>query len=411
MQTLRPYQKNALSQVRNSWGSGRRAPLLVMPTGAGKTTVLAHLLKSSPKPVLFLCPWRQLVFQALDRFEKNGLSASALMGKKREPTPIHVTTIATAARRDLGQYSLIVIDEAHRALASQCQSILKQFPSAKVLGLTATPVRMDGKALGSTFDDLLEPVSVQGLIDLGFLVPPKVFAPQEVNFAGLRYDSRKRDFSSKSVGEVFGKPRLLGDALEHYRRFCWKQPAFVYTANKEHAEHVKGVFEAGGVSCGYIDGATSQTARMEELAKLDTGESNVIINIGCLTEGVDYPPLRAMILLRPTLSTGLHLQIVGRGLRPHPGKSHCVVLDHAGNFLRHGFPQQDRKWSLRGRRKQQIPSSSSGPQAKPCPSCGALISPSSSRCSHCGTVILPGTAPGKLQQLEPESVRLDARRW
>jgi superfamily II DNA or RNA helicase len=416
MHDLRMYQQGAIQMIEGAWRRGKRAPVLVMPTGSGKTTVLAHLLrKRRERPVLFLCPWRQLVFQGAERFEQHHLPTGILMGsrKPQEGQTVHVASIQTAARRKLGDYSLVVVDECHRAVSRSCLALLDKYPNAKLLGLTATPVRLDGKPLSRAFDELLEPVSVQRLIEMKHLVPPRVYAPPEkLDLSKVRYSRIKRDYASGSAGKAMSKPKLLGDAIAHWRKHANGRATFIYCCNVDHADHVCETFNRAGIVTEQIDGSTSKTARAEIFERLALGTTCCVTNIGVLTEGVDFPKLRCQILLRPTLSMGLHLQIIGRGLRPSAGKGDCIVLDHADNFRRHGFPQDERRWSLKGRKKQTKPRKGQPPKAKQCPKCKAMVPPSTYHCPHCDHVWLPGVLPGTLSPLSPDSVRREQKiRW
>ncbi len=418
MQALRPYQTKAVQQVQSAWRSGKRAPVLTMPTGSGKTTVLAHILRQQrERPALVICPGssRQLVKQAAERFEEHDLETGVLMGRRKpNGQPIVVASLQTAVRRDLGDFKLVVVDEAHHAVGRQCLALLKRYPRAKLLGLTATPGRMDGKPLGAAFDALIEPTSITELIRGGFLVPLRVYGPAErLDLRKVRYDKKRRDFAPGSAGKAMSSTKLLGDALAHYRKHAFGLPTFIYCCNRKHAEHVCEVFNRANISTEVMDGNTPKTSRAAMFERLDSGETKCITNIGVLTEGVDYPPLRCQVILRPTLSRCLHLQYLGRGMRPAPGKRDCIVLDHADNFRRHGFPQDPQKWSLKGRAKQARPSTKKAPapKAKRCPKCKQMVSAAVTTCPACGYVWLPEVVPGELKPLTPGSLRMKNWRW
>jgi len=406
VQILRPYQTKAVAKTLSAWRS-YRAPLLVMPTGSGKTTVVVHIVAQTKGRVLFLCPWRQLVFQAITRLEEHGISCGILMGPKKpkESDRVHVATIQTAAKRDLGNYDLVIIDEAHRAPSHQCREILKNYK--KLLGLTATPIRMDGKRLSSVFDVLVEPVTVNELIGRGHLVPPKVYAPEiPINFKGLRYDAKKRDYASGAAGKVMSSPRLVGDAIEHWSRLGRGKKTFTFCSSVAHAETMVEAFKKAGVTAALMCGATTAKQRKELFEQLDNRQLQVICNVAVLTEGVDFPDLGCIVLLRPTLSKGLHYQIVGRGMRPYSAKQFCLVLDHSDNFRRHGFPQDQQKWSLTSSRKQLPPGRGKGKApdhaAKECPGCGVMVPSNCKKCPECEFVWLPETSKGRLALLTPK---------
>lgn len=411
MHILRPYQKQAKRAVQGAWSRGKRAPLLRMPTGSGKTTVVAHLIKDYPsKNCLFLCPARELVNQGVKRFREHGIPAGAMMGRQRPKSgeTVHVATVQTAINRDLGDYALIVIDEAHHAVAKQCKTLLAKYPKANLLGITATPIRLDGKGLGTIFDELLDPIELQTLIDSGWLVPLKVFAPTKpVNLSKVKVDRKKRDFATHSLMKHYATPKLVGDAVEHWRRYAEHRPTFVYCCSIVHAESTAELLRAAGIKTGVITGETGKTARAELFKAMQGGELTALCNVGVLTEGVDFPRLGCIMLLRPTLSKALHFQILGRGHRTAPNKRDCIILDHADNFRRHGFPEEPQKWSLAGVRNQ----ASRGfrkvtePKAIECPNCGALIPVLSVECPNCGKSILPLTGTGVLREISPKHHR------
>jgi superfamily II DNA or RNA helicase len=364
-----------------------------------------------PGKVLFLAPWRQLVYQAHERLSEHDIPAGILMGA-RKPGPddrVHVASIQTASRRDLGDYPIVVVDEAHRALARNCRRILEKFPRAKVLGLTATPIRLDGQRMDVLFDTLFESATHSELVRQGFLVPMVVFGRDDLpNLRGVRVERMTRDYAPRALANRMGDEKLLGDALSEYSRLAIGQPAWVYCCTIKHAEEVAARYNKAGFSADVMTGSTSATKRREMLEKMDAGELRIIANCAVLTEGVDYPPLKVIQLLRPTLSLSLHLQIIGRACRTAPGKSRAIILDHAGNFARHGFADEARDWLAEGRKqKKQSRGSQANKQSrvKKCPACQRLVPVSARRCPHCGYEWLPKTKPGKLVKLEPNSRR------
>ena len=413
MHQLRTYQTRTNQAIEASWRGGKRAPVMVLPTGSGKTTCFAHIVRAHPGwRVLVVCPWRQLVFQAQDRFIEHGLQSGILLGS-RKPGPsdrVHVSTVQTAARRKLGEYDLVVVDEAHRAIAKQPLTLLKRYDQAKLLGATATPCRTDGKPLSRAFDDLVVGATVGELMKLGHLVPDRVYAPEAaLNLSKVRYDRKRRDYSEGALGRHMSQPKLLGDAVEHWNRHARGMRTFTYCVNLAHARHVLESFQRAGVAAEIIDGSTCATKRKELFDQLRSKDLRMLVSVGTLVEGVDLPELECQVLLRPTCSFVLARQIQGRGLRPSPGKSDCLVLDHADVFRRHGFPEDEKVWSL-GKDKDVVESgkrSTFVPKSRKCGKCGQMISIQASTCPKCGHVELPRVAPGKLVKLD----RVAAKTW
>jgi len=403
MQTLRQYQRQAKADVERAWSQGHRAPLLVAPTGSGKTTVVAHLVRSFPKKrVLFLCPARELVFQGRDRLVEHGISTGIMMGRlKPEGEPMHVATIQTAARRDLGEYDLVIVDEAHRAVARQCANILNRYKGAKGLGVTATPIRMAGKRLSSVFDCLIECSTVTRLIRENYLVPYRVYAPEKpVDLSRARVDKRTKDYSTRSLTNAYNSPKIVGDVIEHYRRYGEQRPTFCYCSSIAHAQATVEALQKADIKTGLITGVTGRIEREELLGALRGRRLKILVNVGVLTEGVDAPAVSCLILLRPTLSLGLHIQILGRGARPCAGKRDCVVLDHADNHRKHGFYDEDRKWSLTGKGSQSnlaaVDHGRGKGKMKKCGNCGVQMSVNARTCPNCGEVWLPVEGEGRL---------------
>jgi len=333
-----------------------------------------------------------------------------MASKKPAPSEtVHVASIQTAVRRSLGDYDLVVVDEAHRALARQCFALLGQYPKAKLLGMTATPIRLDGKPLSNAFDGLIDLVSVDELIRQGFLVPHKIYgAPHPINTIGVQIDYKSRDYHADSLAKVVRQRILYADAADAYKRIGQHRPAFAYACNIAHAEDVLHHFNAEArIDSAIITGDTSTKEREQLFQALRDRSIRVLINVGVLTEGVDLPEVSCLIIMRPTLGLGLHLQMLGRGSRPSPGKSNCIVLDHADNTRRHGFPNEDRHWSLRGRPNQAAKKVRIGfkPKAKKCPQCRALVPVQTVVCPECGYTWLPRTKPGALVPLTPKTIR------
>jgi superfamily II DNA or RNA helicase len=397
MQPLRHYQQRAVRHLESRKGSRL---LLVSPTGSGKTRILIDVARRHSGRVLVLCPWRQLVFQTCDYMNELGVPAEVHLGaRKSKGNQVVVTTVQTAARRKLGQFGLVFIDEAHRAVAPQCRSVLRRYPNARLVGATATAMRLDRKPLGDVFNELYEVVDTQTLINEGFLVAPTVYGPrQPIDLSKVRYDRRTGDYSTRSAGRHMSRPKLIGNAVKHWHNLARNRPTFVYCCHLAHARQVLEQFERAGARAGILDGSTAQTKREGLLEQLGAGDLQLLINVGVLTESVDFPPLQCQVLLRPTLSMGLHLQIVGRGLRPSEGKHDCLYLDHADNFRRHGFPQDRRKWTLtpKPRRPSRKAIEGGPPKARPCPRCKRMIPFSTKICPHCGYASLPTVLPGRL---------------
>jgi DNA repair protein RadD len=417
--TLRPYQHQAISKLRASYREGARAPLLVLPTGGGKTIVMAEILRSLAdrgRNGLVLVHRRELIAQTSHKLDLAGV-AHGIIAAGYQPTnaPIQVASVQTLARR-LTQLTwspdLIVVDEAHHAVAGTWAAALHRWPDAYRLGVTATPVRQDGRGLGSVFDRLVLGPSVSQLIAQTFLTPARIYAPPAVaDLSGLR--TRAGDYRSEEAAEAMDRPTVTGDAISHYQRLCNHKRAIVFCCSTQHADSVNTAFNQSGVRAATLLGTTPQDQRDLLVRQLATGELSVLVTVDVVSEGFDCPAAEAAILLRPTQSLGLYLQQVGRVLRPADGKDAAVVLDHVGNVHRHGFPDDHRDWSLDDRLKRTRNADPAAPSVRTCPQCFAAFKPQL-LCPCCGAYCAPEPkralrqVDGELQELKRVNAQLRA---
>jgi superfamily II DNA or RNA helicase len=408
--SLRPYQQAAVDQVRDSFRAGRRRPLLVAPTGSGKTVTFSYVTASAAAKgnrTLILVHRAELLEQchrALNSMDvPHGLIAAGLTPERHQLTQI--ASVQTLIRRfdRVVAPDLIVIDEAHHATAGAWASVLKQYPDARVLGVTATPQRLDGKGLGEVFDDLIRGPEVADLIEQNFLARPIYYAPKTVSMDGVR--TTAGDYNRADLAERMDRPTITGDAVTHYRKYCDGQPCIVFCTGIKHAEHVAAAFNAEGYRFQVIDGTLSKDERARRVLDLSSGALQGLVSVDIVSEGFDLPCVSVAILLRPTASLSLHLQQIGRVLRPSPGKQRAVILDHVGNCRRHGLAEEIRDWSLDGIKRK----TKRGPQddvasTRQCPQCFAVHTPSPA-CPQCLHVYeikdrIPDVVDGELEELK-----------
>ena len=410
MLDLRPYQSAAVDAVRDSFRSGRKRPLLVAPTGSGKTVIFSFVTANAAAKgnrTLILVHRAELLNQthaALSQLEvPHGLIAA---GKTSDPS--HLTQIAsvqTLVRRldHIRPPDLIVIDEAHHATAGAWASVLAKWPQARVLGVTATPQRLDGKGLGTVFDDLIRGPEVADLIDKGFLCRPVYYAPKTVDLTGVRMTAG--DYNRAEMAERMDKPTITGDAVSHYAKYADGLPCVVFCTGIKHAEHVAQAFNASGYRFAILDGTLSPEERAARVAALGSGKLHGLVTVEIVSEGFDLPVVACAILLRPTASLSLHLQQVGRVLRIATNKPRAVILDHVGNCRRHGLAEEVRDWSLDGIRKRAKRGQQDDVQStRQCPQCFAVHTPSPScpQCLHVYEVNdrIPDVVDGELEELK-----------
>jgi superfamily II DNA or RNA helicase len=339
-----------------SFVSSHKARLLyVLPTGGGKTVVLAAVMQAvaaSGGRVLFLVHRKELVDQTVSQLAKRGMEcgiiAAAYRPRAREPIQVaSVQTLARRAKQDFGVFDLIIVDEAHHAIAETYQSALSRWPDASLLGATATPFRLDGRGLSPPFTSILAGPSVQQLIEDGFLVAPEIMSDAAaVDTRGLRLDVCGIDWQPAALARRAGV--ITGDVVAQFKASGGARRAIVYTVNVEHCKSVTQAFCDAGFAAEYVDGKTRPATRADIMARVRSGATQILVNVEIATEGVDVPEFEAVLMVRPTLSRCLYLQMIGRGLRASAGKTDCLVLDHAGNVALHGLPTEAFPLSLHG---------------------------------------------------------------
>lgn len=413
---LRPYQSQAVDQVRESFRSGRSRPLLVAPTGSGKTVIFSYITANASAKgnrTLVLVHRAELLNQTHAALSQLGVPHGLIASGKTPDSSFttQVASVQTLIRRldNVRPPDLIVIDEAHHATAGAWATVLARWPQAKVLGVTATPQRLDGKGLGEVFDDLIRGPEVADLIEHGFLCRPHYYAPRTVDMAGVR--TVAGDFNRSEIAERMDKPTITGDAVTHYRKYADGQPCVVFCTGLKHAEHVCTAFNAAGYRFAVLDGTLSPEERAARVLSLANGRLHGLVTVDIVSEGFDLPIVACAILLRPTASLSLHLQQIGRVLRVAPGKARAVILDHVGNCRRHGLAEEVRDWSLDGIRKRNKKGQNDDVQStRQCPQCYAVHTPSH-QCPQCLHIYeikdrTPDIVDGELEEIKArEAVR------
>ena len=383
---LRPYQAQAVSGLRDALRTADSA-LLVMPTGAGKTVVfteIARLATQKNKTVFVLVHRRELVNQASDKLKKAGVEHGIIAaGFDRSNHSVQVCSVQTLVRR-LSTVTtppdLVIIDEAHHSVAGSWDKIIGHFTNAKIVGVTATPSRLDGRGLGTHFLTLVQGPYVAQLVDSGFLSQHKVFAPP-IKVDLTKVKTRAGDYAKDDLDQAMDRPTITGDCISHYRRLADGLPAIAFCCSVKHATSVCSAFTAAGYRAKLVTGSMPMDERDEAISGLADGRTQVLCSVDVVSEGTDVPEVSAAILLRPTQSEALYLQQVGRILRPQPGKI-AIVLDHVGSTLKHGFVDDRRIWSLDAKPKRQR-KDEPAPSVRQCPKCFAAFKPQPI-CPCCG---------------------------
>jgi superfamily II DNA or RNA helicase len=408
---LRDYQQRLFDEIRQSINSNQRQPLVVSPTGSGKTATFCYIAskaRSANTATLILAHRRELITQTSATLNKFGVPHGIIQPSvTADPSQcIQIGMVQTISRRvgKINAPSLIIVDEAHHSASNTYKAIISAFPNAAVIGFTATPLRLDGKGLGDYFSNIILGQSVEWLMENGFLCRPKYFAPpMQVDLKGIR--KRGGDYATDQLADAMTSRVITGDAVKHYQKLCPDARAVVFCCNINHATHVMGEFNDAGISAGIIHGSLSNDQRKQVVDNLTTGKIKIMVSVDVISEGFDLPSVETAILLRPTTSLGLYLQQIGRILRPAPNKT-AFILDHVGNISKHGLAEDHREWSLDGIDKKFSKSEVS--THKQCEGCFCMFIKTLPACPECGYE-KPPAAP-KIVQIDGELVEITSIR-
>jgi DNA repair protein RadD len=454
---LRSYQGDAVAKIRDCFVRLINAVLLVLPTGGGKTVVFTFMSQQAAlkdKKTLILVHRIELLRQTSKALLEFGVEHGMInpLFTPNFDTLVQVASVQTIIKR-LNYFAatnwipdVIIVDEAHHATAGSWRKIIAHFkelnPNLRVIGVTATPIRTDGQGLGikhdGIFEELVSGPSVKWLQDEGFLVKAKVLSPPK-QFDASKLKRKKGDYNARDLENLINKPTITGDAVDHYEQVCKGTPAIVFCVSVKHTEEVAQAFRDRGYKFYAIDGTTDDDVRKRILNGLADGSVHGVTSCDLINEGTDVPAATTAMLLRFTQSLSLHLQQIGRVLRPiyAPGydlttregrlaaiaasnKPWAYVLDHVGNvgnwvdgqFIEnHGLPDKLHEWSLDGEVKR---GGKKGPRdlltrVQQCLSCFAVHEPAPV-CPDCGHVYevkdtTPKQVEGELLEIDPETLK------
>jgi len=373
--------------------------LFVCPTGGGKTMIFSEIAKASTKKVLILAHRKELIEQASERIGvPHGIIMSGVEPDYEQR--IQIASVMTMANRlHKFQPDFIIVDECHHAVAGSWSKITDAYNGAFILGVTATPCRLDGKGLKAAFDVLIEGPNIKSLIDMNFLVKPKTYASQN-DFTKIK--TTAGDYDKKEIFDAFSKPSITGSAIESWRKYAEDLPTVVFCINIKHAEDIAGLFSMVGHTAEVVHGELDKAERKSRLNRLRTGETKIITSVDIISEGTDIPAVGCIIMMRPTKSLGLYLQQAGRGLRTIEGKKHCIILDHAGNCFRHGLVTDSREWELTD---EKIKETKKMITIRQCKNCFAVFGPLADKCPECGAMVQK--EPKELKKIAGELVPVD----
>lgn len=363
---LRDYQQRAVDQVRQLLRAGSRSVLLVAPTGAGKGTIAAHVLRTVVERggrALFLVHRGEILADVRGRLAAAGMLDTAILKAGHAAqlgAPVQLASVQTLASRAHVRppATVVVWDEAHHAVASTYLTIREAYPGAVHMGLTATPQRADRSPLGDCFEQIVVAATPAQLRDQGHLVPCDVIAPPQVGEGG----------------------ELALHPVDAYQRWGQGRRCVLFAATVAESQAFVTALREAGVAAEHLDGATGADERRQILGRLASGETRVVSNVFVLTEGVDIPAVEVCMLARGCQAESTFLQMVGRVLRPAPGKAKALLIDLRGVVWQHGLPYAEREYTLDG---EGIVAREKKPQVWSCEVCFAVNARSSKSCQRC----------------------------
>ena len=359
---LRPYQNDLVEGVRQAWREGYKAPCIVLGCGGGKSVITAEIARRTTwrgNRVLFLVHRQELVQQIVRTF----------LGWGVDMNYCDVMMVQTATRRikKLKKPALIITDENHHSLAQSYKRIYEAFPDVLRVGVTATPVRLNGDGLGDVNDKLIIGPSTKWLIENNCLAPYDYYAPSVADLTGLHI--KMGEFVTAEVEKAMLKKAVFGDVIRYYNQLASGKKAICYCSSVKHSIATAQAFCDAGINAVHIDGTTPDAERDRIISDFRSGRITILCNVDLISEGFDVPDCECSILLRPTQSLTLYIQQSMRCMRYRRGKK-ALILDHVGNYARFGMPDEDREWTLE-KRKRNIKKEAQENEEKvrQCPEC------------------------------------------
>lgn len=362
------------------------------------------------KSVIFGVNRRSLVHDMSARLDSLGLDHGIIMANHPRRKPwlnVQIASTQTLLGREHVHADIIIADEAHFTITTGWFEIFERYPDALVIGLTATPIRSDGRGLGRYFDCLIEGPSVAQLTADGYLVPAIVYGSPGggADMSGVAVTAGG-EYEKRGRAEVTSKPKLIGDIVEHWLRIGRGEPTVCFADNIAQSEKIRDRFVSAGVRCKHVDASTPDSDRADTWRRLQDYDIEIVCSVGIISYGWDAPLVTTMIDAAPTASLQRAIQKWGRILRPAPGKTRGLVLDHANNTLEHGFVDDEREWTLKDGYKPKKKKPGEGPGICYCKKCLRPFRVSLDRCPECkeprlklGREIV--TVAGQLREIAP----------
>jgi superfamily II DNA or RNA helicase len=428
---LRDYQKDVIDRVRDSLRV-HDSVVAVLATGSGKTFCFSFMAKQSSengRSVMIVAHRAELISQASMSLAAIGVEHQIIGPKTLERkikhlhleyygkiwinpfSSIYVGSLQTIVKRldKLPCPDLLVIDEGHHLPAGMWRKTKEHFNS-KTIAFTATPCRSDGVGMGRVCTDMIIGKLMKPLINYGNLSKYIVYStPEDINFdevKRIKSGESKGDFNTRDLEKQVDKPKIVGRAVEHYKKYAEGKSCLVFGVSIKHSEHIAEEFRQAGYKFIAVSGNTEDSDRYKAVEDLKSKRIDGIVNCDLFGEGTDISGVEVVIMMRPISEDafGLFSQQVGRALRIFPGKDQAIILDMVGNFQRHGFPEDKEDWTLDDREKKKRGASENVVKSKTCTECFHTHPPMPS-CPLCGHVY-PVEGAREYEQVDGDLVAL-----
>ena len=344
--------------------------------------------------VLFLVHRKELKDQTIDTFKWWGVDMDY----------IEVGMVQTIVRRleKTIEPKLIITDENHHSLAKSYRRIYDYFPDARLVGFTATPIRLNGGGLGEVNDNLIIGPTVKELIEWGNLAPFKYYAPEVIDTSKLKI--KRGDYAPSDIEELFDSKAIWGDVIGHYKKLSDGKQAICYCSSIKQSREMAKQFNEAGIKAKHIDGETPKPERAAAIEYFRQGKILILCNVDLISEGFDVPDCNTAILLRPTQSLSLYIQQSMRPMRYKEGKT-AIIIDHVGNVGRFGTPDMDRDWSLEPKKGSNNTVHEENP-VKQCMECFYTVLRNTTICPECDYEFKAEEI--EVEQIESELVEIGA---
>ena len=409
---LRDYQVEGISKTYKAIREGCKKILVYAPTGAGKTVLMAKMgqdAKSKGRSILYIVDNNNLVGQTLDKLAKVDIFPGLIKAgyKEDRSKSVQLASIDSLIRRDLPYADVVFIDEAHGSFASKYDAIFEKYQDKVVIGFSATPERTSRKeTLLKRYDQLVKVTTIGQLVEEGFLVPPVVYSIAKNTLSLGNVKITAGDYNQEQLGLKMNDPNVIRRAVDEWERLGENSPTIVFAVHIAHSKALCAEFNRRGIPTEHLDGATDQSDREEMYKRLRSGKTKVLTSVNALSQGFDEPCVSCVLMCRPTKSKITYIQQVGRGLRLHPGKEKCIVIDQAENVWTLDHPMHYEPMGLEDvstRKKGEAP-------VRDCPECGAIMANFTSKCSECGYVFPRKEKPthhGDLVEVAVHKLKID----